>query len=451
MLTHHKALGLGVRVQKAGSGLTEATAKLQSAYKAIATYGNEEISIDGSEFQVTKSEQLKRLKTNDQPFGGVDMFLVGDPLQKNPVKQASLFGPPTLTLKQYKYGKGNSQENVNRANLGRKMMWQSLDQGAVVVLEEDVRAKGDRVLRGVQRRVRYGKKVTELDHRLLLSRQLDHIAKRGEDVRPFLDPENAVLAGYRHTVLDAHNARTAAPLARKLGSKLLRVMADDRLAPPPPPKGERAAKVSFEQLTPIPDWLREFIRERPGSFTQTKTGKIASDLPLILGATYMIWRTPSDSGGNIGHLGGCNGALAKLVGVILSPGELHVKHGDTLRGAGEVDLSSTPAMLLFELEIKSMLKGQRIGTLPFGVVPLYPSTTSFEFDMSVIDDRFWKTAARLAGCKANDAKMRVRRKGFAIRLAQSFTDFMIGRCLAHQSLLYSATAFALLIPLLRHF
>ena len=37
-------------------------------------------------------------------------------------------------------------------------------------------------------------------------------------------------------------------------------------------------------------------------------------------------------------------------------------------------LNSTPAMLLFELEITSMLGGKRIGNLPFGVVPLYPST-----------------------------------------------------------------------------
>jgi len=286
-----------------------------------------------------------------------------------PPQASSLFGPANLTLRNVK-DKRKTQDSVNRANTARKMFWDGLEKGVVVVLVEDVRAKNDRELRGLQRRVRYGKKVTDRDYQCLRSRLLSSIAARGEAVTPFV--EESVFAGYRHTLLDARNERAAPLLAKRLGSKLIHVLADDRMAPPPPPKGERAPRVDFESLDPLPPWLTSFMQDRPGSFTQTLTGKIATSLPLILGAPYMIWLTPGKPGGNIGHLGGCNGALGKLVGIIQAPGELSMRPNDSLRGDGEVTLSSVPPCLLLELEVKSLLKGRRVGGLPFGVVPFFP-------------------------------------------------------------------------------
>lgn len=53
-----------------------------------------------------------------------------------------------------------------------------------------------------------------------------------------------------------------------------------------------------------------------------------------------------------------------------------------------------------------------------------PSAQTFEFDLKSVDEKFWNTATRLSKAKEEDSVVRVRRKGFPLRLAMSFTDFM---------------------------
>ena len=76
----------GIRRQVAGSGLTPATVELQPKFQSVRTYGGEEVSMLGAELSLDISEQLSLLMSDKRPYGGLDVFHVGDPLQKTPVK-----------------------------------------------------------------------------------------------------------------------------------------------------------------------------------------------------------------------------------------------------------------------------------------------------------------------------------------------------------------------------
>jgi hypothetical protein len=60
-------------------------------------------------------------------------------------------------------------------------------------------------------------------------------------------------------------------------------------------------------------------------------------------------------------------------------------------------------------------------------VPYYLTTATFEIDLDKVNSRAWQAAKRLqtSGHKITNSIVRVRRRGFALRLGSSFTDFAI--------------------------
>ena len=121
--------------------------------------------------------------------------------------------------------------------------------------------------------------------------------------------------------------------------------------------------------------------------------------------------------------GVCNGAVGTLRGIGYAPAELNEPSPDD-KSTTDVTLTEIPKFLLLELHEKSLLKGRRIGGLPFGVVPVFPEVVSFDFSPEKVHPKFFNNYQAVSQ-NPLPSKVTVKRRGFTVKMAVAFTDFQI--------------------------
>ena len=139
--------------------------------------------------------------------------------------------------------------------------------------------------------------VTQQDHQALMDTTLKNRRSRSEDISGFGRPDTTFAAS-RHVFNDAFIDDSSKRIAASLNSRCFRVKSEDRWGGPGVQKGTQ-----FNELDGLPKWAQDMVDTEKGMFTQKNTGRVGGELNLVIGADYMILKTPGESQGNLGYVG----------------------------------------------------------------------------------------------------------------------------------------------------
>ena len=286
-----------------------------------------------------------------------------------------------------------SKGGIDKVNKGRSE-YKKITR--IMSLEEQVRGASDVPYQTLNRHVRHGNgtpamvrtlngrtigAVTDLERDRLLTMLL-----RKYDHDPAAVNERACIVGTRHCALDRFDQALMPLFAKRHGQRLVNMPSTTVLVETGTKQRAmqmRRSKVGSKDIKGT--WLDRLMDTFPAVLTANACGKVAKVTQFVVGASYRLWSNQR----HVAELGACNGNLASAVGFIPHADEPEepVDLGDD----APWDLLYPPQCLLLRLHDVKLLRGQRIGNLPFGVIPWFPETATFSVEPERLDGPWFRT------------------------------------------------------------
>ena len=151
--TLHSALGFDYS-HKHSSLSDKKREEMRERFKNVKFIIVDEFSMMKVELLYRLDLRMKELKINNRPFGGVSVYLMGDPAQLKPVLGRFIFDKPNSEEYQLAYGDGTES------------LWRSFN---VIMLTENHRQGNDKTYGDMLNRIRIGEQTNE-DMELLRTR-----------------------------------------------------------------------------------------------------------------------------------------------------------------------------------------------------------------------------------------------------------------------------------------
>ena len=398
-----------------GCGATDGLRRLQRKFEGIQSLSIDEISTVGASLFAVLLDKAKLLKMVEPGTSDseqlINMYFSGDLHQKLQPGSATIYGDQ-LTRSHAAAAK-TERHVIDRINRGRVVWSTAVDP--VVILEDDNRSM-DAMLQRFQQKLRHVSKLCQRDlddieEACLLQNRTD----RKEDMTAFAD--DVIVAGARWASLDLYAEKLLRPSAQRVAlRRRLVVKAQDRR--------QTKSSVRWEQCPPVAPFVAEILDLERTVYTQRKTGEIHRSLHLVFGLDYVVWGSQSA----IDWVGGAKGVTGTLVGAVLSATDrLRWTKADLADpNAPPLELEDVPEVLFLKLHDDRMLKGQRIGSLPMGVVPLYPKNVKFVVNPAKTNKVWWENelleTVRATNSECTD-EIVVWRRGFQLKYNMIMTDF----------------------------
>jgi len=398
-----------------GRGAADGLRRLQRKFEGIQSLSIDEISTVGASLFAVALDKAKLLKQVEPGTSDseqlINMYFSGDLHQKLQPGSATIYGDQ-LTRSHSAAAK-TERHVIDRINRGRVVWSTAVD--TVVILEDDNRTM-DAPLQRFQQLLRHVTNLRQCDldaieRECLMQNRSD----RQEDMAAFAN--DVIVTGARWASLDLYAEKLLWPSAQRVAlRRVLIVRAQDRR--------QTQTAVRWEQCPPVAPFVAEILDLERTVYTQRKTGEIHRSLHLVFGLDYVVWGSQSA----IDWVGGAKGVTGTLVGVILSATDRlrWTKEDLADPNAPPLELEDVPEVLFLKLHDDRMLKGQCIGSLPMGVVPLYPKNVKFVVNPAKTNKVWWENelleTARATNSECTD-EIIVWRRGFQLKYNMIMTDF----------------------------
>jgi len=428
--TLHRGLSISVGKDNTGSNLakkgqvcgpSKREKELATLFAPVSTFVHDEYSLTGAQLLWDTSSQMnkhKKLPSNaGRSFGNLNMLHCGDCYQKVGLQQP-VYGDNICANDDDPSGriKKLTKGGIDKVNKGRSE-YKKITR--TMSLVEQVRGASDVPYQTLNRHVRHGNGTPAMA-RTLNKRTIDAVTDierdrlltmllRKYDHDPNAANERACIVSTRHCALDRFDQALMPLFAKQHGHRVVNMPSTTVLVEMGTKQRAmqmRRSKVSSKDIKGT--WLDRLMDAHPTVLTANACGKVAKVTQFVVGASYRLWSNPS----HLAELGACNGNLASAVGFIPHPDEPD-KPAD-LRDDEPWDLLCPPQCLLLRLHDVKLLRGQRIGNLPFGVVPWFPETSTFSVTPEQLDGPWFRTQKQMGQPIAN--VYRLKRTGFMIKV-----------------------------------
>jgi len=428
--TLHRGLRILVGKDNTGSNLakkgqvggpSKRENELVTLFAPVSTFVHDEYSLTGGQLWWDVSSQLnkhKKLPSNaGRSFGNLNMLHCGDCYQKVGLQQP-VYGDNICANDDDPSGriKKLTKGGIDKVNKGRSE-YKKITR--TMSLVEQVRGASDVPYQTLNRHVRHGNGTPAMAS-MLNKRTIDAVADierdrlltmllRKYDHGPNAANERACIVSTRHCALDRFDQALMPLFAKQHGHRVVNMPSKTVLVEMGTKQRAmqmRRSKVSSKDIKG--NWLDGLMDAHPTVLTANACGKVAKVTQFVVGASYRLWSNPS----HLAELGACNGNLASAVGFI--PHTDEPEEPADLRDDEPWDLLYPPQCLLLRLHDVKLLRGQRIGNLPFGVVPWFPETSTFSVTPEQLDGPWFRTQTQMGQPIAN--VYRLKRTGFMIKV-----------------------------------